>query len=264
MLLGVDHIVILVNDLETASADYTALGFTVVPGGEHSDGTTHNVLIAFGDGSYLELIAFKKPNPDHRWWPYQAMGEGLVDYALLPDSLVLDIEEARGRGLQIEGPIPGGRLRPDGQEIRWQLAIPATHDLPFLCGDVTPRNLRVPSMETQNHANGVAGIAYAHIVVADFEVSVERYRALLGVEPQIPDGLISRDENRIAGFAINPNSLVNTLVLSEAKPGSNLEKLLQERGEGLFQLTLRVARSKASSINFDSNLTHGVRLDYVS
>lgn len=264
MLVGVDHIVILVSDLEVAISDYTALGFTVVPGGEHSDGSTHNALIAFGDGTYLELIAFKKPSPEHRWWRFQAMGEGLIDYALLPNALNLDIEQARARGLEIEGPFPGGRLRPDGQELKWQTALPTTPDLPFLCADVTPRNLRVPGQEFQNHANGVTGIAYVHVVVSDFARSVDRYRALLGVAPQMPDALISVDENRIAGFAINPNSMVNTLVLSEAKAASNLEQLLQVRGEGVFQLTLRVLPSKLKSVNFDASLAHGARLDYVS
>ena len=59
MISAIDHIVILVHDLEAAVRDYTALGFTVVPGGEHADGRSRNALIAFADGSYLELIAFK-------------------------------------------------------------------------------------------------------------------------------------------------------------------------------------------------------------
>jgi hypothetical protein len=36
MLLGIDHLVIAVKSVETASKDYTALGFTVVPGGRHT------------------------------------------------------------------------------------------------------------------------------------------------------------------------------------------------------------------------------------
>src|SRR5207249_370550 len=34
-----------------------ALGFTVVPGGVHAGGLTHNALIPFADGRYLELLA---------------------------------------------------------------------------------------------------------------------------------------------------------------------------------------------------------------
>ncbi|HKX52110.1 MAG TPA: VOC family protein [Candidatus Binatia bacterium] len=57
MFLGIDHLVIVVKDLEQAANDYQQLGFTVVPGGKHPVGS-HNVLISFADGSYLEVIAF--------------------------------------------------------------------------------------------------------------------------------------------------------------------------------------------------------------
>ena len=70
MLKGIDHVVILVKNLDQAVADYTQLGFNVVPGGEHTDGATHNALVAFADGSYLELIAFKREAPEHRWWTH--------------------------------------------------------------------------------------------------------------------------------------------------------------------------------------------------
>src|SRR5439155_1412482 len=71
-LRGIDHIVIAVPDLAAARTSYAALGFTVVPGGRHPVGT-HNALIAFGDGSYVELIAFYEDNPAHKWWtPLQA------------------------------------------------------------------------------------------------------------------------------------------------------------------------------------------------
>ena len=61
---GFDHVVIRVDDLAVATVDYTTLGFTVVRGGEHTDRASHNALIAFADGSYLELIAFNNgPSP---------------------------------------------------------------------------------------------------------------------------------------------------------------------------------------------------------
>ena len=46
---------------------YEKLGFTVVPGGKHPVGS-HNMLISFSDGSYLELIGFYRDATDHRWW----------------------------------------------------------------------------------------------------------------------------------------------------------------------------------------------------
>ena len=54
-----DHVVIKVNDLEGAMADYEALGFSVVVGGEHLAWGSRNALIPFKDGTYLELISFQ-------------------------------------------------------------------------------------------------------------------------------------------------------------------------------------------------------------
>jgi catechol 2,3-dioxygenase-like lactoylglutathione lyase family enzyme len=172
MILGIDHVVILVNDLTQAIDDYTALGFTVTPGGEHADGSTHNALIVFADGSYLELLAFQRPTPEHHWWRHVEIGEGLIDWALLPDAISEDIEAARDAGVPFTGPIPGGRLRPDGQQIAWEMGFPQMQGLPFLCGDITPRALRVPDGAARKHANGAVGIATITIAVNDIHASL--------------------------------------------------------------------------------------------
>src|SRR5207302_9588242 len=147
------------NDLAAASADYADLGFTVVQGGEHADGLTHNALVAFGDGAYIELISFKQPAPDeHIFRPAEEGWEGIVAFALLPSNIRDVIDAARDRGLEIDGPRPGGRVRPDGQQIAWEIGRPDARDLPFLCADVTPRDLRVPGRDARLPASGVAGI----------------------------------------------------------------------------------------------------------
>lgn len=54
---GLDHVVIVVSRLEPAVRKFRGLGFTVTLGGEN--GPTHNALIAFKDGTYIELIALR-------------------------------------------------------------------------------------------------------------------------------------------------------------------------------------------------------------
>jgi catechol 2,3-dioxygenase-like lactoylglutathione lyase family enzyme len=96
MSLSLDHIVIRVHDLTRTIEDFTALGFTVQQGGTHADGVTHNALIGFADGSYIELIAFLQAAPQRRWWNVgQRHGDGFVDYALLPSSVGAVIDAAR-------------------------------------------------------------------------------------------------------------------------------------------------------------------------
>jgi catechol 2,3-dioxygenase-like lactoylglutathione lyase family enzyme len=182
MPLSLDHLVILVPDLATAITDYTSLGFTVVPGGTHADGATHNALVVFADGSYLELIAFLRDAPQHRWGGHAARGHsGFIDYALLPlPDVGSVVVAATARGLAYQGPSDGGRLRPDGERLAWQIGTPPSPDLPFLCGDVTPRALRVPEGAVRQHANGVTGIAGLTVAVGDMATARAQYAALLG------------------------------------------------------------------------------------
>src|SRR5262249_28482211 len=81
VLTGIDHMVVVVPDLDIAIKNYRDLGFTVVPGGRHPIGT-HNALIGFADGAYLELIAFFEPDTMHRWRSALTRGGGLVDYCM--------------------------------------------------------------------------------------------------------------------------------------------------------------------------------------
>jgi hypothetical protein len=185
-----DHAVLLVSDLVAAAADFARLGFTVAPGGEHAGGASHNALIVFADGGYLELIAFRHVPPpaertgfQRRFLRFGAGHEGLVDFALLPPDLDRALERARRGGIEIDGPIDGGRVRPDGERIAWRLAVPEGVDLPFLCADVTPRALRVPAdTELRTHANGASGVAAVEVGVRDLHASIARNRALFGMD----------------------------------------------------------------------------------
>ena len=183
-LLRLDHVVFAVADLERAIDLCTAAGFTVTPGGRHPGRNTRNALIVFEDGAYLELITYSAPSPDERWWrELDAHGDGLVDFALLPQDLTAAIAQARARGLaDIRGPLPGSRDRPDGLHVAWQTARQAQHDLPFLCADITPRALRVAEGAVRRHRNRAQGIAMVVVAVRDVQHSLERYRALLGDE----------------------------------------------------------------------------------
>ena len=186
MKFALDHVVIAFNDLDRAVEDYRARGFSVTPGGRHPGRTSHNALVIFEDGSYLELIAWTETNPAERWNNVlRAHGEGYMDFALLPEDVPRAIDEARLRGLRLAGPVDGSRVRPDGKELRWQTARQATYDLPFLCGDLTPREWRVPEGECRKHPNGTRGIAKVVVAVKDVRMSAARYATLLGT-PSTP------------------------------------------------------------------------------
>ncbi|HJU09539.1 MAG TPA: VOC family protein, partial [Candidatus Binataceae bacterium] len=208
MILGIDHIVIAVNDLDTAMADYSQLGFTVVRGGRHSGLNTHNALIAFGDGCYLELIAslgsFHGPAD---WW-FEALkrGGGLTDFCVQSDNLDNDAAAFRQAGVKMGEPFSMSRERPDGYTISWQLALNESETrglVPFFIRDLTPRDERVPANRT--HPNGAAGVKALTLVVADlnrigsvYEKALERRG-----EPVTRDDLQSDG----VGFALGPHEI---------------------------------------------------------
>ncbi|RZF27318.1 VOC family protein [Paraburkholderia sp. UYCP14C] len=243
MSLTLDHIVIRVQNLEQTIADFTTLGFTVQRGGTHADGATHNALIGFEDGSYVELIAFLRDAPEHRWWDAdQRIGDGFVDFALLPQSVASTISAARERGLFYDGPLAGGRVRPDGERLEWQIGKPSSADLPFLCGDLTPRRLRVAEGDVRDHANGARGVVNITLAVNDLNASLARYRALLG-EPSVQRAPLPGYD---VALAILP---LGTTTLTLASPGrhsrgateglaADLQRHLALRGEGVFAVAL--------------------------
>lgn len=177
MLRQLDHVVLVARDLNTAIADHRRRGFTVTPGGEHADGVTHNALITFVDGSYLELVAFRDFGRAlaHRWWKVAADGGGLADFALLSDDLAADSTALAE--LVTTPPKDGGRIRPDGVELKWRTAV-LKAPLPFVIEDITARDLRVPGGAAAQHANGAMGIASVAIGAVDIADAEWRYAEL--------------------------------------------------------------------------------------
>ncbi len=278
MSLPLDHVVIRVEDIEQAIADFSETGFTVQRGGIHADGTTRHALIGFDDGRFLDLTAAVPGLRQAREsrWPHgvQSSAEGFADFALLASSVPDAIEAARARGLHYEGPIPGGRIRPDGTRIEWQTAVPTTRDLPLLCSDLTPRFLRVAVGEARRHANGAQGVASVAIVVKDLEASIKRYRALLGGAFDAHVAALPGHAVRLATFASGTATLVllaprDASASDEAdtpadEPHTGLHTRLQAflaaSGEGVFGVTLATAHvSHARTL--PRALTHGASLE---
>ena len=61
MKINVDHAGICAYKLEPIQQAFAGLGLETVYGGAHATGGTHNALLGFDDGSYLELIALQHP-----------------------------------------------------------------------------------------------------------------------------------------------------------------------------------------------------------
>jgi catechol 2,3-dioxygenase-like lactoylglutathione lyase family enzyme len=185
MLRGIDHLVIVVPDLGAAVKTYRDLGFTVVAGGRHPGVGTDNALIAFRDSSYLELVGFHEPRPDHRWWAPLQKGGGLVDFCLQTDDLAGDAGAFRRAGVDMGDLERRQRTRPDGVEVRWlcTLARGAHRGVaPFLLAEESGRDARVPGQRA--HANGVTGVGRLSVAVHDLAAVRGWYATVLGVPGQ--------------------------------------------------------------------------------
>ncbi len=255
MLRGIDHLVVVVPDLETASRNYAELGFTVVPGGRHPVGT-HNALISFTDGSYIELIAFYEPSPDHRWWAPLQRGGGLVDFCMQTDDLRGDTVAFRQAGVTIDDPKPLTRVRPDGYKLSWLLSIPRDPHrgvAPFLIQDETPREARIPRQMT--HRNQARGIGVVTVAVDEAATVRRWYSRVLGSAGQD----VVRDDLAAAGarFTIGPH--VFDFVAPQNAP-SALGNWLKTRGASPYAATLLTATGKPGPL--DESRTLGARLSF--
>lgn len=255
MLQGIDHIVIVVRDLEESAKDYEKLGFTVVPGGKHPVGS-HNALISFADGSYIEIISYYRPSPDHRWWAPLQKGEGLVDFCMQTDDLVADTQKFRNAGVHINDPVPWSRVRPDGYELKWVLSLAREGHrgvAPFLIQDVTPREERIP--QKFDHQNGTRGIGAVTVAVEDVDTIRHWYQSVLGYE-----GTERKCDNLQASgirFRIGPHSFDFLHPETERSP---LSQWLRSRGPSPYAATL--VTSLPQPPLGDPSLTHGARLSF--
>lgn len=231
-MYSLDHLVIISADLGTAMHGATEAGFTVVPGGTHAAGTTHNALVGFGDGTYLELISptMNPPAGEHRWFERARHGGGLVDVCLTGEPLDEAVTRMRAGGVRYTDPFEKVRERPDGTRVVWRLALPegtvGESGWPFLIEDTTPRDLRVPSTSSEmTHRNGARAVAGVTVVVRDLARSSEEYRVILGV-----DGTTTGDTTLFR--------LGNQWILLREATDEALRRHVDDHGQGPVRITL--------------------------
>ena len=199
MLVGIDHLVIAVPDLEEAAGLlHSELGIGSGGGGVHPALGTANRLAWFGD-SYLELLAVTDPDlaleswlgaPAIRRLAVHGSG-GFVTFALASDDLVGDLASAAAIGSPLAGPIPGERRRSDGEVVRWTLAMPpivGPDEPPFLIQhDLTGAEWRLEDRAARDAAahplGGPVRLASLTIDVADPPAVVAAYRSTLALPP---------------------------------------------------------------------------------
>ena len=255
MITGIDHIVIAVKSLERAVATYNGLGFSVVEGGRHPYGS-HNALVGFADGSYIEILGFYEESPGHPWWDLlHRRGGGLVDFCMATDDIRRDLAAFRAQGAQCGDLVEGGRARPDGFQVKWINNKVSGADqglIPFIIEDATPRDERLPA--ARDHANGVTGIDCLTLVADD----IARHAGIMAA-------VLDRDGEAIADEALGASGL-------RFDVGTHaLEYLAPEREDSALRLDLSARvpatygvrfKTTGAARRFDPVETEGVRLSF--
>lgn len=190
-----DHCILAVRDLATASATFSALGFTLSPPGRHPARGTANACVMFANG-YIELLALDTPDSRESFLrEFLAAGEGISAIALAPD----DTDRCHGvlaRWDAADGaPVTGSRAMetPSGmREVRFRVCrVKGQPILPgrvFFCEHLDREHVYAPSL--LRHANGARGLA-GLTVIGDPAAVMSAVRAA-------ELGLTRRDEGNTA------------------------------------------------------------------
>ncbi len=169
---GIDHVMIVVPEIEAAGKLYERLGFDVQPRGIHSHmGTANHLMIL--DGDYIELLGVLKPDPLNA--PYKKIadeGGALANIALQTDGAHLAHQAWTAAGIKPEPIIEFSR----GVEVAGKMEkaefriVRLPHDQRpgvglFVCDQRTPQF--VYRKEWQNHPNGAQSLTGITVVADD-------------------------------------------------------------------------------------------------
>ena len=170
-LLGLDHAVLRVDDLDRAAADFARMGFTLAPRGRHSLGTENHCLMFGFD--YLELLWVPPGVAAPFYADFPLAGEGMTGLALKSDDAAGLRTAWDKAGLHPEPLLEFSRPVAAEQGIRRDarfrvVALPAERTLggrSFACQHFTPELVWRPG--SRRHANQVTGINKVVIATAD-------------------------------------------------------------------------------------------------
>ncbi|MBV9460868.1 MAG: VOC family protein [Bradyrhizobium sp.] len=161
-IVGIDHAVVIVRELDQAAANWKRLGFTISPRGTHSAhmGTGNYTIML--DPDYIELLGLLGPTEHNA--PTRALlekREGIERVAFTTSDAAAGAEEIRAHGVIPLGPTDFERpvTMPDGtlsaakfRTFHWPVAQAPAGMRIFACQHETRETVWIP--ELMRHANG--------------------------------------------------------------------------------------------------------------
>jgi hypothetical protein len=172
-VVGIDHAVVVVKDLDTAARNWRRLGFTVSPRGTHSAKMGSGNATIMLDPDYIELLGVLVETEHNA--PTRAFlakrGEGIERIAFTAVDAAAGAEEIRARGYQPVGPVDFERpvTMPDGalsaarfRIFQWPIAEAPGGLRIFACQHKTRETVWIPQL--MKHANGAKRLKQVLVV----------------------------------------------------------------------------------------------------
>jgi len=174
-VIGIDHAVVMVRDLDKAAETWRRLGFTISPRGTHSAhmGTGNYTMML--DPDYIELLGVLTPTEHNA--PARAMlekREGIERVAFTAVDSADGAEEIRAKGFAPIGPtdferpvtMPNGTLSAAKfRTFQWPVAEAPAGMRIFACQHKTRETVWIP--ELMRHANGAKRLKQVLLVAPD-------------------------------------------------------------------------------------------------
>jgi catechol 2,3-dioxygenase-like lactoylglutathione lyase family enzyme len=238
-IIGLDHAVIMVKDLDKAADHWKRLGFTVSPRGTHSPHMgSGNYTIMF-DPDYIELLGVLTETEHNA--PARAFldrrGEGIERIAFTAVDSALGAEEIRARGYPPIGPIDFERpvTMPDGsvsaakfRAFQWPI-----HQAPggvriFACQHQTRETVWIP--ELMQHANGAQRLREVLVVTPEPANDADHLSRLIDRPTSLePDGAVTVPSGSTRADFV----FLTRDQLGQRYPGVALDGLPERGGAGL-------------------------------
>jgi hypothetical protein len=175
-VIGIDHAVVVVQDLDRAAENWKRLGFTVSPRGTHSAKMGSGNTTIMLDPDYIELLGVLVETEHNA--PTRAFlakrGEGIERIAFTAVDSAAGAEEIRARGYEPVGPVDFERpvTMPDGslsaakfRIFQWPIAEAPGGLRIFACQHKTRETVWIP--ELMKHANGAKRLKQALVVSSE-------------------------------------------------------------------------------------------------
>ena len=199
-VIGIDHAVIMVRDLDAAAANWKRLGFTISPRGTHSAKMGSGNYTIMLDPDYIELLgvlADTEHNAPAR--AFLAHREGIERIAFTAVDSADGAAEIRARGFEPIGPTDFERpvTMPDGSlsaakftTFQWPVAEAPGGLRIFACQHKTRETVWIP--ELMKHANGAQRLKQVLIVSPEpAKEAAHLVRLIDGGIRAEPDGAIA-------------------------------------------------------------------------